>query len=90
MSDAAKSKGKQQWAIEKPMLDNARQLRDISFIEPNDEEVGHTMNNARGKLEIQMPEAMSCKTPVNCRGETFRNIGKTGPNMLVLSMPTNL
>ena len=27
MSDAAKKKAKQQWAIEKPKLDNARQLR---------------------------------------------------------------
>ena len=27
MSDAAKRKAKQKWAIEKPKLDNARQLR---------------------------------------------------------------
>ena len=35
MSDAAKSKAKQKWAIEKPKLDNARQLRGIFFIEPD-------------------------------------------------------
>ena len=34
------------------------------------------MKNARRKLEIPMPAAMPCKTPVNCRGETCRNFGK--------------
>ena len=37
MSDAAKSKAKQKWIIEKPKLDHARQLRGIFFIEPDDE-----------------------------------------------------
>ena len=36
MSDAAKKKAKQRWAIEKPKLDNARLLRGIFFIEPSD------------------------------------------------------
>ena len=76
MSDAAKRKAKQKWIIEKPKLDNARQLRGIFFIEPDDEEFRHTMRNARRKLEIPMPAAMPCKTPVNCRGETCRNIEK--------------
>ena len=35
--DASKRKAKQKWAIEKPKLDNARQLRGIFFIEPEDE-----------------------------------------------------
>ena len=43
MSDAAKSKAKQKWAIEKPKLENARQLRGIFFIEPDGEEFTHTM-----------------------------------------------
>ena len=90
VSDAAKSKAKKKWAIEKPKLDNARRLRGIFFIEPNDEDLKHTMKNARRKLEIPMPAAMPCKTPANCRGETCRNIGNARPNMLVLSMPTNL
>ena len=67
---------KQKWIIEKPMLDNARQLRGIFFIEPDDEEIKHTMKNARRKLEIPMSAAMPCKTPVICRGETCRSIGK--------------
>ena len=76
MSDAAKSKAKQKCAFEKPKLDNARQLRGIFFIEPDDEEVKHTLNNARRKLAIPMSAAMSCKTPTNCRGETCRSMGK--------------
>ena len=76
MSDAPKSKAKQKWAIEKPRLGNVRQLRGIFFTEPNDEEFKRTMKAARSKLEIPMPTAMPCKTPVNCRGETCRNIGK--------------
>ena len=43
MSDAAKSKAKQKRAIEKPTLDNARQVRGIFFIDPEDEEFKHTM-----------------------------------------------
>ena len=76
MCDAAKSKAKLKWAIEKPKLDNARQLRGIFFIEPNDEEFKHIMKNAGRKLETPMPAAMTCKTPVNCRGETCRSIVK--------------
>ena len=36
-----------------------------------------------------MPAAMPCETPVNCRGETCRSIGKTRPIMLVLSKLTS-
>ena len=34
------------------------------------------MKNARRKLEVPMPAAMPCKTPINSRGETRRSIGK--------------
>ena len=61
MSDAAKKKAKQKWAVEKSKLDNARQLREIFFIEPNDEEFKLTMKAARRKLEVPMPAAMPCK-----------------------------
>ena len=77
MSDAAKRKAKQTWAIEKPKLDNARQVSGIFYIpEPDDEKITHTIRNARRKLEIPMPAAMPCKPPVNCRGGTCRSIGK--------------
>ena len=75
-SDARKSKPKQKWAIEKPKLDNARRLRGIFFIEPDDEEFKHTIKNARRKLEVPMPAAMLCKTPANCCWETCRSVGK--------------
>ena len=52
MSDAAKKKAKQRWAIEKPKLDNARQLRGMFFIEPNVEEFKLAMKAARRKLEV--------------------------------------
>ena len=69
---------------------NARQLHGVFFIEPNDEEFKHTMRNARRKLEIRMPAAMPSESPVNCRGEPAAVLGNTIPNILVLSMPTNL
>ena len=65
MSDASKKKAKQGWAIEKPILDNGRRLRGIFFIEPNVEELEHTMKNARRKLKIPMSAAMLCKNTSN-------------------------
>ena len=76
MSDAARKKAKQRWAIEKPKLDNARQLRGMFFIETNDVEFKLTLKAARRKLEVPMPAAMLCKIPMKSSGETQRNIGK--------------
>ena len=45
MSDAAKRKEKQTWAIEKPRLDNARRLRGIYFIDPDEAEFKRIMKN---------------------------------------------
>ena len=50
MSNAAKKNAKQRWAIEKPKLDNAKQLTGIFFIEPNDEEFKLTMKAALRKV----------------------------------------
>ena len=76
MSDAAKKKAKQRWAIEKSKLDNARQLRGVFFIEPNDEEFKLTMKAARRKLEVPKPAAMPCKILIKSSGATHRSIGK--------------
>ena len=76
MSDASKRKEKQKWAIEKPKLDNARRLRGISFLEPDDEEFKRTMKNARRKLEIPMPAAMPCRLQPNQHRETCRTFGQ--------------
>ena len=51
----------QKWAIEKPKLDNARRLRGIYFIDPDDKEFKETSKNARKKLETPMALAMPCK-----------------------------
>ena len=74
-------KRSEKWAIEKPKLDNARRSRGIYFDDPKDEEFKDVMRNARRKLEVPMPAAMPCKTPVKipmCQSsrETCRNIGK--------------
>ena len=76
MSDAAKKKAKQRWAIEKRKLDNARQLIGIYFIEPNDEEFKLSIKAARRKLEVPMRAAMLCKIPIKRSGEAHRSIGK--------------
>ena len=49
---AAQRKEKQQWAIEKPKLDNARKLRCIYVIDPEDVEVKETMKKRAEKVEI--------------------------------------
>ena len=58
---AAQRKEKQEWAIENPTLDNARQLKGIYFTYLNDQEYQETTKNARRKLETLMAPAMPCK-----------------------------
>ena len=77
MSDASKRKANQKWPIEKPKLDNARKLRGIFFMEPEDEDFKNIMKNARWKFEIPMPVTMPCKTPIHSGGETYCGIGKS-------------
>ena len=47
----AKLKKKQKWSNAKPPLENARKLRGIYFIDPEDNEFKETIKNARKKLE---------------------------------------
>ena len=70
--NAKKSKS----GLEKPKLDNARRLRGIFFVEPEDGEFKDIMKNARRKLEIPMPAATPYKIPINGSGETCRSFGK--------------
>ena len=81
MCDASKRKEMQKCAVEKPKLDNARRLRGIYFIDPDDEEFKDIMKNAGRKLEIPMPAAMPCKL----QRDKYR---ETCP--LVLLKPMNL
>ena len=66
MGKNAKLKEKQKWSEEKIHLDNARKLRGIYFIDPEDKEYKETIKNARKKLETSVAPAMPCKILKNC------------------------
>ena len=67
----AKLKEKHIWSNEKPKFDNARRLRGIYFIDPEDNDFKETIKNARKKLETPMAPAMPCKTSKKSKhGET--------------------
>ena len=61
----AQLKERQKWSHEKRKLDNARKLRGIYFIDPEDKEFKETIKNARKKLETPVAPAMPCKTSKN-------------------------
>ena len=65
MGQHAKLKEKQKWSNEKIHLENARKLRGIYFIDPEDTEFKETIKNARKKLETSMAPAMPCKIMKN-------------------------
>ena len=81
---------RQKWAIEKPKHDNARRLRGIYFIDPEDKEFKETIKNARKKLETPMAPAMPCKTSKkNKHGETRSKTNKFKTNLRVSWKPVN-
>ena len=65
MGKNAKLKEKQKWYNEKLHLENARKLRGIYFINPEEKEFKETIKNARKKLETSMAPAMPCKISKN-------------------------
>ena len=66
MGKHAKLKEKQKWSEERIHLENARKLRGIYFIDPEDKEFKETIKNARKKLETSVAPAMPCKIMKNC------------------------
>ena len=58
MGKQAKLKEKQKWSEEKLHLENARKLRGIYFIDPEDTEFKETIKNARKKLETSVAPAI--------------------------------
>ena len=47
--------------MKKPKLDNARRLRGICFIDPEDKEFKETIKNTRKKLETPVAPVTHCK-----------------------------
>ena len=74
MGKNAKLKEKQKWSEEKIHLDNARKLRGMYFIDPEDKEFKETIKNARKKLETSVAPAMPCKIMKNCGSGTSNKI----------------
>ena len=54
----AQRKEMQQWAIDEQKLDDARKLRGIYFVDPDDGEFKETIKNATKRLEIPMKAAL--------------------------------
>ena len=63
---ARQAEGEAKWSDEKFHLENARKLRGIHFIDPEDTEFKETIKNARKKLETSVAPAMPCKILKNC------------------------
>ena len=85
----AKLKERQKWSQEKPKLDNARKLRRIYFIDPEDKEFKET-KNARKKLETPVAPAMPCKTSKNSQhGVTRGNPMRSNQNLRASWKPVN-
>ena len=74
MGQHAKLKEKQKWSNEKLHLENARKLRGIYFIDPEDTEFKETIKNARKKLETSVALAMLCKIMKNCGSGASKKI----------------
>ena len=90
MSDASERKETRKWAVEKPKLDNARNLSDTNLIDPDDEEFKDIMKNARRKLEVPMPAATPAKFNLGSTGRPVAVRKIVRPNTLALLRPTNL
>ena len=75
MGRNAKLKEKQKWSHEKLHLENARKLRGIYFIDPEDKEFKETIKNARKNLEKSVAPAMPCKImKKNCGSDASNKI----------------
>ena len=78
MGKHAKVKEKQKWSDEKFHFENARKLRGIYFIDPEDKEFKETIKNARKKLETSVAPAMPCKI--------MKNVGVVHPIKLTTKL----
>ena len=72
MSDESKRKEKQKWAVEKPKLDNARRLRGIYLIDPDDEEFKDIMKMREESWKFRCQPQCLANFNVRSTEETFR------------------
>ena len=77
MGKHVKLKEMQKWSNEKLHLENARKLRGIYFIDPEDTEVKETIKNVREKLETSVAPATPCKIMKKNCGSGASNKVKT-------------
>ena len=77
MGKNAKLMEKQKWSNAKLHLENARKLRGIYFIDPEDKEFKETIRNVRKKLETSVALAMPCKIM-----KSKKNCGSGGSNKI--------
>ena len=76
MARTLEMKEKQKWSVEKLHLENARKLRGIYFIDPEDTEFKETIKNSSKKLETSVAPAMSRKILKNCGSGASNKIKK--------------
>ena len=74
MGKNTKLKEKQKWSNEELHLENARKLRGIYFIDPEEKESKETIWNARKKLETSNAPAIPCKIMKNCESGASNKI----------------
>ena len=67
MENNAKLKEKQKLSDEKFHFENARKLRGICCLDPEDKEFKETTKNARKNMKTLMVPALLCKTRQNCQ-----------------------
>ena len=77
MGKNAKLEERQKWSNEKLHVENARKLRGIYFIDPEEKEFKETIKNARKKLETPIAPAMPGKIMKNNCGSGASNKIKT-------------
>ena len=90
MSDASNRKEKQKWAIGKPKLDNARRIRGIYFIDPEDEEFKRTMKMHIESWKFRCQQ--QCLVKLHCAevaGKHAARLEITRQSMLLLLKLTN-
>ena len=66
MSKQLEKKEKQQWAVEKPKLDNARVLRGICVIDLEERDLKETMKKLTGKLELHLKQPCFVRSIIAC------------------------